>query len=940
MASILHHIDWLSGRVPDAVRAHLRQVVEVIGLLPHEQPLAVVTADAVLLAANRPFLDLLGASGDEQLGADWDDFMPGWSARTAQCDGAAEPRTLAFEDYLLPGAGEPLWVRVVACPVFSPDEGEAEGETLAAWALFVLDQRTGGRQGDERRRQAILDLLLESPSEFVVQLGPEGDVQYVSPSLRRALGVFADGAEDEPLAAIHTLAADQFAERFQALLEELTRPPFLSEFEMAMTTGDGERIVQWRFESLLADGGAVDGMLGVGRDVTERRRAEDERTQSELRLRTLVEATNQLMWTTGPGGLVDRPMEGWSEFTGQDAAEVLGDGWTDAIHPDDRDRVLETWRAALAARAVYACEYRLLRRDGEYCWIEARGVPLPCEGAAPQYFGVGHDITKRKEAEEATRRRVELESIVAAVSTRLASATLDTVDLAVDFALGETGRCLGAGRVSLYLLAPDAMHLERVRLWRRGTGLLEDGDGSQDVERLGWLRERVAGGLPVVVHAVDDLSPEAEAEREVLVQMGVEAVLAVPVLQEPTLVGLLCYEIEAGAGDGADRRWDQDDVSLVRLISDQLASILVWRADELNLRSVADSFLAFGPDGATNLAHVCRAAGTVTGADVVLYTRRRGHELVTEAGWNVPEGLPRGTPAEGSLDADVMARCGDDHVHVEHDLQDTIYARTSPIIDRIGAHTYAGFPVIVGGRVIGTLSCLFTADVALRDSQLELLRVLGRAAAVEEDRRRALEDRVLGLAQLEQAMERTVGTLSGAMSSRDPYTAGHEKRVSQLAVAIGKDLGLDSDDLRLLRLAATVHDLGKITVPAEILSKPTRLSEAEFAIIKGHSEAGRELLEPAGLPEAVTDAVLQHHERLDGSGYPGRLKDQEIGQFARIIAVADVVEAMSSHRPYRPAIGVEPALEEVHQGRGVRYDERAADACLRLFRDEGFAFTE
>ena len=152
-------------------------------------------------------------------------------------------------------------------------------------------------------------------------------------------------------------------------------------------------------------------------------------------------------------------------------------------------------------------------------------------------------------------------------------------------------------------------------------------------------------------------------------------------------------------------------------------------------------------------------------------------------------------------------------------------------------------------------------------------------------------------------------------------------------------LGVITADAVLL--AATVHDLGKITVPAEILSKPTRLSEPEFAIIKRHSEAGWELLEPAGLPGPVTSAVLQHHERLDGSGYPAGLKGDEIGEFARIIAVADVVEAMSSHRPYRPAIGIGPALEEIESGRGDRYDERAADACVRLFRDEGFfAFSE
>jgi PAS domain S-box-containing protein len=940
MTSILQHIDWLNGRVPDVVRAHLRQLVEVVGFLPHEQPLAVVTADAVLLAANRPFLDLLGTSGDEQLGADWDDFMPGWSARTRSGGDAGDPRTLAFEDYLLPGAGDPVWVRVVACPVFTPDD--ADGEALAAWALFVLDQRPGVRGGDERRRAAILDLLLESPNEFVVQLGPEGAIEYLSPSLRRAIGAFGDGAEGKPLAALHALAGHGFAERFQRLLDELLEPPFRSEFEMAMTGAEGVRIIQWRFESLLADGGAMGGILGVGRDVTERRRAEDERAQSELRLRTLVEATNQLIWTTGPGGVVDRPMESWSVFTGQDDAEVLGDGWTSAVHPDDRERVLETWRSALAERGVYACEYRLRTADGGYRWIEARAVPLPGEGAEPQYFGVGHDITKRKEAEEAARRRVDLESIVAAVSTRLASATLDTVDLAVDFALGETGRCLGADRVSLSVLTPDAVRVERARVWRRETGLLEEGDTSHDIEQLGWLREHAAAGHPFVVQSADDLPAVASLEREVFAKMSLEAVLAVPVLQEPTLVGFLAYEIEAGpsAGGDADRRWHEDDVSLVRLIADQLASVIVRRADDLNLRGVADSFLAFGPDVAKNLAHICRAAGKVTGADVVLYTRRRGHELVTEAGWNVPDGLPGGTPAEGRLDADVMARCGDEHVHIERDLQDTLYTHTSPIIERVGARTYAGLPVIVGGRPIGTLSCLFTGDVTLRESQLELLRVLGRAAAVEEERKRALEDRVLGLAQLEQAMERTVGTLSGAVSMRDPYTAGHEKRVSELAVAVGKTLGLDTGDLRLLRLAATVHDLGKITVPAEILSKPTRLSEAEFAIIRQHSEAGWELLEPAGLPASVTNAVLQHHERLDGSGYPAGLEEGDIGEFARIVAVADVVEAMSSDRPYRPAIGIEAALEEIEQGRGVRFDGRVVDACLHLFREEGFSFTE
>jgi PAS domain S-box-containing protein len=928
MTSILQHSDWLNGRVPDSVRAHLRQLVEVVGYLPREQPLGVVTADAVLLAANRPLLDLLGASRDEQLGSDWDDFMPGWSSHTGRRGDRAEAFcTRAFEDYLLPVGGRPAWVRVVACPVFAPEIGGDGveqtgdvGEALAAWAVFILDERPGAPDRDERQHRAILDLLLESPSEFVVQLAPDGRIQYLSPSLRRALGVFGDGAEGGPLEAVHALADQEFAARFPSLLEELHRAPYRTEFEMSMTTAQSEHIIQWRFESQLADGGAVEGVLGVGRDVTEHRRAEEELAQSELRLRTLLEATHQLIWTTGRGGEIDAPMESWSAFTGQTDDEVRGDGWIAAVHPDDRERVLATWREAVTTRALYACDYRLRASDGVYRWIEAHAVPLPGDGDQPRYFGMGHDITKRKQAEHAARRRVDLESMVAAVSTRLAAAEVDQIPLAVDFALGETGRCLGADRVSLCLLAPDGVTLESARVWRRDTGQPEDGDTTHGIRRFGRLRERAAGGHAFVPHAAD--------------------ALAIPILQEPTLVGLLALEIDAGpGGNGSDRRWTEDDVSLVRLIADQFANLYVWRADELNLRSIADCVLAFGPDVEKNLAQICYAAGRITAADAVLYSRRQGSELVTEAGWNVPDGLARSTPAEGRLDTVVMEQRAE-QVHVERDLQETIYAHTSPIIGRIRARTYAGFPVRVGRRPVGTLSCLFTGDVTLRESQVELLRVLGRSAAVEEERRRAIEDRVLGLAQLEQAMERMVGTLSGAVGMRDPYTAGHEKRVSELAVAIGRRIDLDADDLRLLRLAATVHDLGKITVPAEILSKPTRLSEPEFAIIRRHSEAGWELLQPAGLPASVTDAVLQHHERLDGSGYPGGLRDDEIGEFARIIAVADVVEAMSSHRPYRPAIGVQPALEEIEQGRGTRYDARAADACVELFRDEGFAFSE
>jgi PAS domain S-box-containing protein len=964
MTSMLQHTDWLNGRVPDSVRARLRQLVEVVGYLPHHQPLAVITADAVLIAANQPFLDLLQASRDQLLGADWDDFMPGWSERSGAGSGegsgartTGEPDILAFEDYVLAATGEPTWVRAVACPVFTPGIGDETEEALCAWALFVLDRRPGRADADEHRRRAILDLLLESPGEFVVQLTADGRVEYLSPSLHAALGVFGDGLEGQRLSAAHGFDRAGFDGRFASMLEQLLAPPYSAETEMSMTTAGAERVVQWRFESLVGDGGVVRGVLGVGHDVTERRRAEGELRRSELRLRTLVEATNQLIWTSVPGGAIEGPMESWSAFTGQSQDEVQGDGWLAAVHADDRERVRGTWAAALHARGPYDCEYRLRAADGSYHWIEAHAVPLPDDGPEPGYFGVGHDISERKEAEEAARRRLQLESMVAAVSTRFASATLEGAVPALDFALGQTGRLFAADRVSCYLLTPDHMGLESVRVWWSESGVAEDGDTSRDIGRLVWLRERAANGHPFLLRSLEDLPEEAAAEREAFVSMGLRSMLAVPLRQENILVGLLALESLAdhdgddGEGDVAARGatpthapapgagWTDEDISLVRVVADQLAGLIVRSWDESNLRSIADCFLAFGPDVKDNMTHICRAVGSVMAADAVLYTRRHHDDLTLDAWWNLPDDVPRVTPLGGRLDADLLEH-PEERVRIVRDLQDTIYAHTSPIIVSTGARTYAGFPVLVGGRAVATLSCLFAADVPLRDSQLELMRVLGRAAAVEEERRHALEDRVLGLAQLEQAMERTVTTLSSAVGSRDPYTAGHERRVADLCAAIGTGMGMGPTDLRLLRLAAMVHDIGKITLPAEILSKPTKLSEAEFKLIQGHSRAGWETLEPAGLPESITEAVLQHHERLDGSGYPDGLSGDEIGEFARIVAVADVVEAMSSDRPYRPAIGLDAALHEVEGGRGVRYDARVVDVCLRLFREEGFVFRD
>lgn len=192
--------------------------------------------------------------------------------------------------------------------------------------------------------------------------------------------------------------------------------------------------------------------------------------------------------------------------------------------------------------------------------------------------------------------------------------------------------------------------------------------------------------------------------------------------------------------------------------------------------------------------------------------------------------------------------------------------------------------------------------------------------------------------KLRKAFIGTINALSQTVEARDPYTSGHERRVSQLARAIAQDMMLDKDAVENIRMAGTIHDLGKISVPAEILSKPGRLTDTEFSLIKARPESGYTILKDAELPYPIAEIVLQHHERINGSGYPQGLTDERILLKSKIVAVADVVEAMASHRPYRPALGIEVVLEEITQNAGILYDEDVAKACLHLFRDCRFGF--
>lgn len=234
------------------------------------------------------------------------------------------------------------------------------------------------------------------------------------------------------------------------------------------------------------------------------------------------------------------------------------------------------------------------------------------------------------------------------------------------------------------------------------------------------------------------------------------------------------------------------------------------------------------------------------------------------------------------------------------------------------------------------VNAFIPAEIALLEEMAGDLAFGVGALHIRHERDLALERNRQQLAQLEDSLEDTVRAIATIVEMRDPYTSGHQIRVAELAAAIAKKLGLPDAQVHAIHLAGVVHDLGKIQIPAEILSKPGKLNDLEYLMIKIHPQAGYDILKGIDFPWPIAQMVLQHHERLDGSGYPQGLKGDQIILEARILSVADVVEAMSSHRPYRPGQGIEASLEEIIRGRGTLFDAQVVDACVALFREQHY----
>ena len=548
------------------------------------------------------------------------------------------------------------------------------------------------------------------------------------------------------------------------------------------------------------------------------------------------------------------------------------------VHPEDRDRVWENMQRRMKGEEVPSSyEFRFLHKNGEVRWVKISATRINYRGK-PAILASYLDITEEK-------RLAERLEAIHRVGQRLA--LVNSSGEIARIIIAAAKELLGLDEVGLYLLDSAQEQLKLI-------GHSPEVPPGPEIFPLKADR----GIVPLVARTGESLYLSDVSKHSFYVPGAREtrSEFCVPLKLEERIIGVL--NVESPQPDA----FSPQDQKLILTLA-EVASMALGRAEYLELLLESEE----------RFEHLARSS-----PDIIYRYRfqpERGLDYISPAVTKIT-GY---TVDEFHSDPDLWMKIihPEDRVFLEKTFNEPDLFKQPMEMRLIGK----------GGESVWMEQIV----VPLYDEEGNLIALDGIARDITERKRAAQKIEVL--------LNQVVMAFSSAMELRDPYTAGHQRRVTELALAIAQEMGLSGEQLKGLQVASLLHDIGKgLFVPAEILSKPGQLTVWEMALIKIHPQAGYEVLKKVDFPWPVAEIVHQHHERLDGSGYPQGLKDKDILLEAKIIAVADVVEAMSSHRPYRPSLGTEKALEEIETQKGVLYDPQVVEACLRVFA-RGFSFS-
>jgi len=881
--------------------------------------------------------------------------------------------------------GSTVWASVNLSFIRGSDGQRAE-------IVGILHDMTERKRVEEtlERKEQHFRALIENSSDGISVVDRNGTVLYNSPSIGHMLGyTFEERIGLNMLAFVHPDDIQLVSDTF---VRSLQNPGVTMQIEVRLQHKDSTwRTIEITATNLLHDA-AVEGIVVNLRDTTERKRVEENLRRSEERFKQVAESADEWIWEVDAEGLYTYASPVVEKILGYKPDEVAGKmHFYELFIPEARE---ELKKAAFETFAKHEPLRGLvnpnLHKNGSRVILETNAAPILDEdGRLLGYRGADTDITDRKLAEEATKESEEryrllaenVSDVIWVTDMNMRPTYLSpSITRLLGYSLEESmARGIGESLTPSSLKAAANAFIKAMAAEKMGRkdGVLrmpplelemirKDGSTARVASTVSFIRG--PDGQPVEIMGVlRDITERKRAEEAL---RGSEERFRN--LVETT----------------SDWVWEVDTKGICTYVSPKVRDILGYEPEDL-LGKIPFDFIPTDEVGRmTEVFTSILASQKPFSLIEINGLHKDGHTVVLETSgvpffdaWGallgyraVSRDVTERKVAEEALRGSEERFRG--LVETTSDFvweldENGVYTYVSPKIHEIlgyeagellGKHPYDFGPdngtspetseVIVAAmtqhkpfRFVETTRIhrdghpvvMETSGVPFFDwdGMLHGYRGIDRDITERQEARKQLEQ---SLRKLEKTLDGTIQAITLTVESRDRFTAGHQKRVAQLACAIAQEMGLTSEQIKMIRIAGLLHDIGKISVPQEILSKPGKLSDVEFQLIKVHSQTGYEILKTVEFPWPIADIVIQHHERMNGSGYPSGIREDKLLMEARILGVADVVEAMSSHRPYRVAPGVDKALEEISRNSGILYDPNVAYACLRVFTEKGFKF--
>ena len=709
---------------------------------------------------------------------------------------------------------------------------------------------------------------------------------------------------------------------------------------------------------------------------SKRKQAEEALRQSEEKYRNLVERANDGICIVQEG-ILRYTNARLAQIGGYSVEELTGKSFTDFFTPEEVPKVLDRYKRRMAGKDVAPIyETALKHNDGSRVDIEINAGVITYEGK-PADLALVRDITERKQTEDALRQSEEK---YRNILENMQDGYFE-LDLVGNYTFANNAECRNIGYPKEELIGmnfrqyQDETNAQKMyqffrRLVRTGEPVkavdveIIRKNGTKGFDEVSASLIRDAEGKPIGFRGISRDITERKQEEEALREseeryhtMFENTGTSMILVEEDMTISMANGEFVRSTGYSPDEiigrmKWTEivhpDDLGRMveqhRLRRESQRGALPGYEFRYRTKSgdLRDTLLTVDvlPGTRKSIASLI----DITERKRAEEKLRRSEEKYRSLVENAQEGIFQST-AEGhhitinqafanmlgyESPEEVMATIADipHQVYVHPDDRTKILQ----IIEKEGS--VKGYEAEFYKKD-GSKTWVSINMHAVRDEEGRLLYYQGIDQDITEKKKIEAE-RQENIERLRKSLGVTINAISMIVEMKDPYTSGHQQRVSDLARSIATEMGLSADRQDFLRTASAIHDIGKISVPSEILSKPTKLTDLEFSLIKTHVRTGYDILKDIEFPWPVADVVLQHHERMDGSGYPQGLKGDDILLEARILAVADVVEAIASHRPYRPELGIDFALEEISGNKGILYDADAVDACLKLFREKGY----